>query len=51
MATSAADAPLTVSTDGTAGPYVVVTSEQLGPVAEALAPRGSGSKLTRRRSC
>ena len=26
MATSAADAPLTVSTDGTAGPYVVVTS-------------------------
>ena len=36
MATSAADAPLTVSTDGTAGPYVLVTSEQLGPVAEAL---------------
>jgi len=36
MATSAADAPLTVSTDGTAGPYVVVTSEQLGPVVEAL---------------
>jgi len=40
MATSAADAPLTVSTDGTAGPYVVVTSEQLGPVAEALRAEG-----------
>ena len=40
MATSAADAPLTVSTDGTAGPYVVVTSEQLGPVVEALRTEG-----------
>jgi hypothetical protein len=36
MATSTTDAPLMVSTDGTAGPYVVVTSEQLGPVLEAL---------------
>lgn len=40
MATSAADAPLTVSTDGTAGPYVVVTSEQLGLVVEALRAEG-----------
>lgn len=40
MATSTADAPLTVSTDGTAGPYVVVTSEQLGPVIEALRAEG-----------
>ncbi|MGZ3356307.1 MAG: hypothetical protein ACXVBO_15820, partial [Isosphaeraceae bacterium] len=40
MATSAADASLTVSADGTAGPYVVATSEQLGPVAEALRAEG-----------
>ncbi len=39
MATSAADTPLTVSTDGTAGPYVVVTSEQLGPVVKRLRGR------------
>jgi hypothetical protein len=36
MTTSAMDAPLTVSTDGTAGPYVVVTPEQYGAVTEAL---------------
>ncbi len=40
MATSAADSPLTVSTDGTAGPYVVVTSEQFGPVVDALRADG-----------
>jgi hypothetical protein len=40
MATSASDAPLTVSTDGTAGPYVIVTPEQFRPVVEALRADG-----------
>jgi len=40
MTTSASDAPLTVSTDGTAGPYVIVTREQLRPVMEALRADG-----------
>jgi hypothetical protein len=40
MTTSASDAPLTVSTDGTAGPYVIVTPEQLRPVMEALRADG-----------
>jgi hypothetical protein len=40
MTTSASDAPLTVSTDGTAGPYVIVTPEQFRPVAEALRADG-----------
>jgi hypothetical protein len=40
MTTSATDAPLTVSTDGTAGPYVIVTPEQFGPVTEALRTEG-----------
>ena len=40
MATSAADAPLAVSTDGTAGPYVIVNPDQYGPVAEALRAEG-----------
>jgi hypothetical protein len=40
MSTSATDAPLTVSTDGTAGPYVIVTPDQYGPVAEALRAEG-----------
>lgn len=31
---------LTVSTDGTAGPYVIVTPDQYGPVAEALRAEG-----------
>ena len=40
MTTSASDAPLTVSTDGTAGPYVIVTPEQFRPVMEALRADG-----------
>jgi hypothetical protein len=40
MATSATDAPLTVSTDGSAGPYVIVNPDQYGPVAEALLADG-----------
>lgn len=40
MTTSASDAPLTVSTDGSAGPYVIVTPEQLRPVMEALRADG-----------
>lgn len=40
MTASATDAPLTVSTDGTAGPYVVVTSEQLGAVTDAMRTEG-----------
>jgi hypothetical protein len=40
MTTSASDAPLTVSTDGTAGPYVIVTPEQIRPVTEALRADG-----------
>jgi len=45
MATSAADAPLTVSTDGTAGPYVVVVSQQLGPVIDAMRTEGIGFRV------
>src|SRR5437588_12419636 len=40
MPTSATDAPLTVSTDGTAGPYVIATPDQYGAVAEALRAEG-----------
>jgi hypothetical protein len=40
MPTSAIDAPLTVSTDGTAGPYVIVTPNQYSAVAEALRTEG-----------
>ena len=40
METSVSDAPLTVSTDGTAGPYVIVTPEQLRPAVEALRAGG-----------
>jgi hypothetical protein len=40
MTTSASDAPLMVSTDGTAGPYVIVTPEQIRPVTEALRADG-----------
>jgi hypothetical protein len=36
MRSTLADAPLTVSTDGTAGPYIIVTTEQMDPVVEAL---------------
>ena len=34
------DAPLEVSTDGLAGPYIVVTPQQMKPVADALRARG-----------
>lgn len=36
MALPTTTGPLTVSTDGTAGPYVIVTPDQFGPVVEAL---------------
>jgi hypothetical protein len=36
MRSTLADAPLYVSTDGMAGPYVTVTTEQLAPVVNAL---------------
>ena len=32
--------PLTVSTDGTTGPYVVVIPQQLGPVIDAMRTEG-----------
>ena len=40
MPVSTKNVPLTVSTDGTAGPYVIVTPEQFGAVAEALRTDG-----------
>ena len=40
MRSTLADAPLVVSTDGTAGPYITVTTDQLGPVVEALKAQG-----------
>jgi hypothetical protein len=40
MTISASEAPLTVSTDGTAGPYVIVITEQFRPVMEALRADG-----------
>jgi hypothetical protein len=40
MPTSTTDTPLTVSTDGTAGPYVIVTPEQFRPVTDALRAEG-----------
>lgn len=45
MTSSLADAPLTVSTDGTAGPYIIVTPEQLGPVIDALRAEGVGFQV------
>src|SRR3954454_8641371 len=36
MRTSAVHEPLVVSTDGTAGPYITVTPDQLEPVLQAL---------------
>jgi len=36
MSTRTAEAPLVVSTDGTAGPYVIVTADQLDPVVRTL---------------
>ncbi len=45
MSTFATDAPLTVSNDGTAGPYVIVAPEQYGPVAEALRSEGVPFRL------
>ncbi len=36
MSTRTAEAPLVVSTDGTAGPYLIVTADQLGPVVQTL---------------
>lgn len=40
MPSSSTDKPLYVSTDGTAGPYIIVTPEQLAPVVEALRSGG-----------
>jgi hypothetical protein len=40
MPTSDTNDPLKVSTDGTAGPYVIVTPEQLGPVVLAFREEG-----------
>jgi hypothetical protein len=40
MRSSLADAPLVVSTDGTAGPYITVTTDQLKPVVQALQAQG-----------
>jgi hypothetical protein len=40
MRSSLADAPLVVSTDGTAGPYVTVRTDQLKPVVQALQSHG-----------
>jgi hypothetical protein len=40
MRSTLADAPLAVSTDGTAGPYIIVTTEQMEPVVEALRAQG-----------
>jgi hypothetical protein len=40
MPISATEAPLTVSTDGTAGPYLIVTPEQYVAVTEALRADG-----------
>jgi len=40
MTTSATNAPLTLSTDGIAGPYVIVTPEQFRPVVDALHAEG-----------
>jgi len=39
MRSSLVDAPLVVSTDGTAGPYITVTTDQLEPVVKALRVR------------
>ena len=36
MSTRSAEAPLVVSTDGTAGPYIIVAADQLGPVVHTL---------------
>ena len=36
MSTRTAEAPLVVSTDGTAGPYIIVAADQLGPVVHTL---------------
>jgi len=40
MRSSLADASLVVSTDGTAGPYITVTTDQLEPVVQALRAQG-----------
>ena len=40
MRLTLAEAPLAVSTDGTAGPYIIVTTEQMKPVVEALRAQG-----------
>jgi hypothetical protein len=40
MRSSIADAPLVVSTDGMAGPYITVTTDQLKPVVQALQAQG-----------
>ena len=40
MRPSIADAPLVVSTDGLAGPYITVTTDQLKPVVQALQGQG-----------
>ncbi|MGO9597299.1 MAG: hypothetical protein ACLP7Q_04690 [Isosphaeraceae bacterium] len=40
MRLTLAEAPLVVSTDGTAGPYITVTTDQLKPVTQALQAEG-----------
>jgi hypothetical protein len=45
MAGSADNGRLTVSTDGTAGPYVVVTPEQFSAVTEALRAEGVAFRI------
>ena len=40
MRSTLADAPLVVSTDGTSGPYITVTTDQLKPVIQALQAQG-----------
>jgi len=40
MRSTLADAPLAVSTDGTSCPYIIVTTEQMEPVVEALRAQG-----------
>src|SRR4051812_8319263 len=45
MPISERNAPLQVSTDGTAGPYVIVTPEQLGLVVGAFHEEGIGFRV------
>jgi hypothetical protein len=40
MRSTIADASLVVSTDGIAGPYITVTTDQLKPVVQAIQAQG-----------